>query len=246
VARVNASTLFHYFIHAVSLFPLAWLVWDSQTGGLTANPVQALAQRTGRYALTFLVASLACTPANAIFAFRAALKERRTLGMYAFFYAVLHVLTFAILDYNLVWKRIWPVVLEKRFILVGALAFVILAILALTSFQAWQKLLGRNWKRLHRLVYLAAPLAILHFAWAVKGNIFRLTGDIAVPLSYAALVVLLLALRLAPVRCRLVNWRGRFMRAIFGGWHCFAGKDFKPQRHKERKVDYSQINENHR
>jgi len=107
-------------------------------------------------------------------------------------------------------------VLEKRFILVGALSFLLLIPLAITSFDVWVKRLRKNWKRLHRLVYLIAPLVILHFGWARKGDFLRLQGDVLQPLVYGAMLVLLLALRLPPLRKATVSFRNRILARRVG------------------------------
>jgi sulfoxide reductase heme-binding subunit YedZ len=125
---------------------------------------------------------------------------RRSLGLYAFFYACLHLLTFVGLDYGFDARLIWDAVVEKRFVLVGFSAFLLLLPLAITSTRGWQRRLGRRWTRLHRLVYLAAPLAVVHFVWLVKSDIRR-------PLLFAAIVAALLALRLPPVRRAIARLR---------------------------------------
>jgi sulfoxide reductase heme-binding subunit YedZ len=115
-------------------------------------------------------------------------------------YATIHMLVFVGLDYGLSWPLIRDAILEKRYILVGALSFLMLLPLAITSFKYWMKRLGRNWTRLHRLIYLVAPLVVLHYAWAKKGDLFHLRGDILRPLAYGLIVILLLLFRLPPVR----------------------------------------------
>jgi len=195
--KVNGWKL---LIHTVAWCLLGWLVVDYLTGNLTVNPIQAVTQRTGDYALYFLVASLACTPLNTFFGFRKALSLRRMLGLYAFLFAALHFGTFIGLDYGLDWRLLLDEVALKRYILVGLGTLTILTLLAITSFRWWMKRLGKNWKRLHRLVYLASILVIVHFAWAVKGDLLRLQGDIWQPLLFGAIVALLLIARIPAVR----------------------------------------------
>lgn len=185
--------------------PAVGLSWAWANGQLTANPIQAATQRTGFTALTLLALSLACTPANSLLGFRPALKWRRPLGLYAFLYAAAHLLLFSGVDYGFNWAFLQDEVLEKPFIIVGLVAFTILLALAATSFQGWMKRLGKNWKRLHRLVYIAAPLLILHFAWARKGNLATLSGDILQPLFFGLAVGALLLLRLPAVRKALAR-----------------------------------------
>ena len=175
------------------LIPLAWLVFDALMGNLTANPIQAVEQRTGRYALYLLVASLACTPIYVISGWSVPLRWRRPLGLYAFMYALIHFLTFLGLDYGFDLGLIWADVAGKRFIFVGAIAFLILLSLALTSTEGWQRRLKRTWIRLHRWVYAAGALVIVHYVWAVK-------ADIRTPLAWGAVIAVLLALRLPPVK----------------------------------------------
>lgn len=199
-------------VHLGACTPLLLLVFDLFAGRLSVNPIQDVEQRTGRAAILLLVLTLACTPLNTIFGWREAPKRRRALGLYAFMYAAFHMLVFVGLDYTLSWSLIWDAVLEKRYILVGALTFLILLPMAITSFKYWMKRLGKNWKRLHRLIYLAAPLAVLHYAWAKKGDLFLLRGDIIRPLIYALIVILLLLLRLPPVRRQLSSIHRRAVK----------------------------------
>ncbi|MFA5873373.1 MAG: ferric reductase-like transmembrane domain-containing protein [Anaerolineales bacterium] len=114
--------------------------------------------------------------------------------------ASLHVLTFAGLDYGFNLQLIGSIILKKPYAIVGLATFILLLPLAVTSFRSWMKKLGRKWTNLHRLVYLAGVLDILHYAWAKKGNLFILSGDILQPLLWGLLLLLLLALRLTPVR----------------------------------------------
>ncbi len=186
--------------HLGALLPLAALLWDWQHDGLTVNPIQEITFRTGKTALVLLVLALACTPLNSALGVKQALPLRRPLGLYAFGYACLHVLTFTVLDYGLDVELLWQELSQKRYVLVGFAAFLLLTPLALTSTRGWMRRLGRRWKRLHRLVYLAALLVIVHFVWLVK-------ADHREPLTYGAIVVGLLALRLPPVRRALARMR---------------------------------------
>src|SRR6185436_6885113 len=147
-------------IHIYAWSELVILIFDFLNHNLTANPIQALEQRTGRHAITLLVLSLACTPLNNIFGWRELLKRRRALGLYAFLYATIHVIIFIDLDYGLAWSLIIQTVFEKPYIVVGMLAFLMLIPLAFTSFDIWKKRLGKKWKRLHQIIYLIAPILI--------------------------------------------------------------------------------------
>ncbi|HET9913998.1 MAG TPA: protein-methionine-sulfoxide reductase heme-binding subunit MsrQ [Anaerolineales bacterium] len=198
-------------IHIYAWSGLVRLIIDAFTGNLTANPIQALEQRTGRHAITLLVLSLACTPLNSLFGWRELLKRRRTLGLYAFLYATLHVIIFVDLDYGLAWSLIIQNILEKQYIVFGALTFLLLIPLAFTSFDIWKKRLGKNWKRLHQLVYFIAPIAVLHYALGKKGDFFGLQGEIIRPLIYAVIVILLLVMRIPPVRKALASLRDRIL-----------------------------------
>jgi len=189
-------------VHGGSLAPFAVLVWDALNNNLTANPIQAATLRTGKLALIWLILSLACTPVHILFGFKEALKVRRTLGLYAFFYVSLHFLIFTGLDYAFNWGLLKDAIFEKRYALVGFAAFMILLPMAVTSFRWWMRKLGKNWKRLHKLVYLAGILAIIHYVWEVK-------TDIRVPLLYGALVLVLLIIRLPVIKKKATNFRFR-------------------------------------
>jgi sulfoxide reductase heme-binding subunit YedZ len=192
--------------HLGALAPLAVMIWDGFHNGLTYNPIQSLTFRTGKTALVLLVLSLACTPLNSVFGFRQAIKLRRPLGVYAFFYALGHFCIF-LFDYMFDPQLLFDAVFLKRYALVGFAAFLILLPLALTSTKGWQRRLGKNWRRLHNLVYVAACLVIIHFVWLVK-------ADIRQPLAFGAVVAALLALRLPPVKraARMLAERAAFSR----------------------------------
>jgi methionine sulfoxide reductase heme-binding subunit len=191
-----------------ALIPLTWLGWDLVQGNLSVNPIDDIIDRTGKGALVMLFLSLACTPANILFGFSRALTVRKTLGLYAFFYASFHFLNFVGLDYGFNLSLIFgDALLEKRYILVGLAALIILIPLAITSTSGWIKRLGRNWKRLHQLVYLAGVLAVLHFLWLAKA------AERWEPLTYGVILTLLLVVRVPPVRRFFVSLRQRRMPA---------------------------------
>lgn len=166
-------------------------------------------QRTGRHALTLLALSLACTPLNTLFGWREPLKRRRALGLYAFMYAAIHVIIFVDLDYGLAWSLILQTVLQKSYIIYGMTVFLLLVPIAATSFDIWKVRLGKNWKRLHQIVYFAIPLAALHYALSKKGDIFHLQGDIVRPFIYGLVILILLILRLPHVRKFFASLRNR-------------------------------------
>ncbi|MFC2060538.1 sulfite oxidase heme-binding subunit YedZ [Chloroflexota bacterium] len=180
-------------MHIAALLPLAVLVWDFTQGNLTANPIREVQLRTGASAINLLMLSLACTPINIITGFRPALLLRRPLGIYAFFYALLHFTNFIGIDYGLNFTLIREDLFEKRYAMVGFASFTLLLPLVITSTKRLRQRLGKKWQRLHRLVYLAATLAVVHYIWQTK-------ADISLPLIYGGVLVILLAIRLAVVR----------------------------------------------
>jgi len=205
--RLAGLDLGRWLVHAAAILPAFWVLAALVGGEQFVNPYQAVEQRTGRVALILLMLSLACSPANLVFGWRQALRHRRTLGLYAFAYAAVHLLVLVALDYGFALRLLRADLSGKPFIWIGAASLLILAALAATSFPAWKKRLGRNWKRLHRLAYLAALLVIIHFFWARKGNLATLSGDVLLPLSYGLGVMALLLLRLPVIR-RWVAARG--------------------------------------
>jgi len=191
--------------HVGALLPLGILAWDYAQNQLTANPIREITIRTGRSAIVLLLLSLACTPIYSLSGFQPVRRLRRPLGLYAFLYAGLHGLTFVGLDYGFDLVLIGQELLQKRFVQVGVLAFLILVPLAITSTRGWVARLGKNWKRLHRLVYLAALLAGVHFMWVVKANT-------RVPLLYGAALAVLLVARIPAVQNAVRGWRGGLRR----------------------------------
>ncbi len=193
--RVHSLSL---LVHIGALLPLALLAWQFSQGQLTANPIREIQLRTGRYALTLLVLSLACTPVYNIFGFRPAQQMRRNLGLYAFGYASLHLLNFVGLDYGFNFTFVRDGIADKPFALVGLAAFLILLPLAVTSTSGWIKRLGKNWRRLHRLLYPAVLLAEVHFLWLAKSK-----ADLQRPLLYGAVIIFLLTLRIPIIRNKI-------------------------------------------
>jgi sulfoxide reductase heme-binding subunit YedZ len=208
--KTSRFTPLQILVHFAGWLPLGLLVFDFLTDNLTANPIQAIEQRTGLNAITFLLLSLACTPVASVFGWKELTQRRKALGNYGFLYAALHVTTFFILDYGLNLAAVWRDVGTKSFIIIGALSFLLLLPLAVTSFNYWMKRLGKNWKRLHRLAYIISPLVVVHFFMAKKGDLLNLSGDILQPLAYGAVALILLLLRLAPVKKPLIALRQKF------------------------------------
>jgi methionine sulfoxide reductase heme-binding subunit len=172
------------------LVPLAYIVWRATQGVLSANPIAEVENALGLTALIFLVASLACTPARRLFGWTWPPRIRRELGLFAFFYASLHFLTYLLLDQFLDFEAIVLDIAQRPFITVGFAALVLMVPLALTSTTESIRRLGyQRWVRLHRLVYLAGALAVLHFIWRVKIDVHQ-------PLTYAFILGALLTVRL--------------------------------------------------
>lgn len=177
----------------LALAPAALLLTRVLGNRLGANPVEELTLELGQWALRFLLLTLAATPLRRLTGWTVLLRHRRLLGLTAAGYALLHVLVYAVLDQGLMWSQILRDVLKRPFITAGMAAFLLLLPLAATSFDAAIRRIGpRRWQALHRLVYVATALALLHFWWKVK-------VDTAEPAIYLAVFALLLAARwLAP------------------------------------------------
>ena len=216
MTRKSSVTILRVAVHIGGWTPLAVLVIDFLTNNLTVNPIQAAEQRTGLYALTFVLLALVCTPGAAFFGWRELIQRRKALGNYGFMYAAIHMLTFFGIDYGFDLDAVYRDMWNKWYIFLGAAAFLMLASLAFTSFTYWQKRLGKNWKRLHRLIYFIAPLAVLHFVLVVKGDVTRLAGDISQPLLYGAIAAILLAVRIRPVKTALIGLRYQVEGALRG------------------------------
>lgn len=176
-------------IFLLCLLPLGRLAWLGFHDGLGANPIEFVTHSTGTWTLSFLLITLAVTPARRLFDWAALQRYRRMLGLYAFFYAVLHFLTYLWLDQFFDWHAILKDIAKRPFITVGFSALVLLLPLAATSTNAMMRRLGRRWQQLHRLVYAIAALGVIHYLWLVK-------KDLTQPLIYAAVLALLLGLRL--------------------------------------------------
>lgn len=181
------------------LVPLGQLAWGAYNDALGANPIEVVTRSLGTWTLNFLLITLAVTPARQFTGLHWLIRLRRMLGLYAFFYASLHFMTYLWLDQFFDWMAIAKDVLKRPFITVGFTAFVLLVPLVATSTNAMVKRLGgRRWTQLHRTIYAIAILGVLHYWWLVK-------KDITDPLLYAVLLGLLLgwrAMRLARERRR--------------------------------------------
>ncbi len=201
-------------MHIYAWSALVLILFDAVTGNLSANPIQELEQRTGRHAITLLILSLACTPLNNLFGWRELIKRRRALGLYAFMYATIHIIIFVNLDYGFAWSLIIQTIVEKPYILLGLLGFLMLIPLAATSFDEWKRRLGKNWKRIHKTIYFIVPVLLLHYALGKKGDFFVLQGDIIRPLVYSVIAGILLLMRIPRVRRSLADLPSR-IRLLF-------------------------------
>jgi methionine sulfoxide reductase heme-binding subunit len=178
--------------HLAGIVPLVVITTNYMSGNL-AIPVRYIILRTGTIGLIFLVASLACTPVRILFGWQGAIQIRRALGLYGFLYSAIHLWAYLVLENTLYFDLIWRDLGERRAMLIGLVAFLLLIPLALTSTRGWQRRLGKRWRTLHRLVYLALPLSVWHYLWLDR-------DFITVPLIYAVIVGILLVVRLPLIR----------------------------------------------
>jgi len=184
-------------VFLVCLFPFGQLLYYGFTHDLTANPIEFITRFTGSWALIFLLASLSITPLRKIAGWNDLIKFRRMLGLFAFFYALLHFSTFIVLDHFFDFERIVKDIYKRPYVTAGFTAFLLLIPLAATSTAAMIRRLRKRWQQLHRLVYVAAIAGVIHFYWLVKADIRR-------PVQYGAVLALLLG-------CRLVmTWAPRW------------------------------------
>jgi sulfoxide reductase heme-binding subunit YedZ len=177
----------------VGLIPFGQLAYRAYSGDLGANPIDTITRFTGSWALLILLATLSVTPLRKLTGWNGLIKLRRTLGLYAFFYASLHFLTFVGLDHFFDFTRIGKDIVKRPYVTAGFTAFVIMIPLAVTSSAGMIRRLGKRWQQLHRLVYVAALAGVIHFYWLVKSDIRR-------PAQYGAVLTLLLGYRL------MVKW----------------------------------------
>ena len=179
-------------LFAAALLPFAWLLYGAITNNLGANPAEHLIRATGDWTLRFLCITLAVTPLRVITGMPALARFRRMLGLFVYFYVVVHLLSYSWFDMGFDVADIAKDIAKRPFILVGFSGFVLLTPLAATSFNRAVKALGaKRWQTLHKLVYLIAGLAILHFFWMRAGK--RNFAEVAV---YAAIMAVLLGWRL--------------------------------------------------
>ena len=187
-------------VFALCLAPFGYLLWLAASANLGVNPIETITLFSGRWTLRFLLLTLAVTPVRRLFHWNRIIPFRRMLGLFAFFYACLHLSTYVILDQFFDWRTIVEDVTKRPFIMAGMGAFALLTPLAATSTQASIRRLGRRWATLHMLVYPAAVLAVIHFIWKVK-------SDLRSPTRYAVILGVLLAFRLGWAGWRRLNKR---------------------------------------
>ena len=181
------------------LIPLGQLLYNAWTDNLSANPIEFITHFTGDWTLIFLLASLSVTPLRQISGWNELIKYRRMLGLYAFFYVVLHFATYMVLDHFFDFPAIVKDVMKRPYVTAGFTGFVLMIPLAITSTAGMIRRLGKRWQQLHRFVYVVGIAGVIHFYWLVKADIRR-------PVQYGAVLALLLGYRL------VVKW----MPALWG------------------------------
>ncbi|HUO60312.1 MAG TPA: protein-methionine-sulfoxide reductase heme-binding subunit MsrQ [Candidatus Acidoferrales bacterium] len=186
--KIKRNTVLKPIVFLACLLPLLSLVYAGFTAHLGADPVMRVTHVTGGWTLKLLLVSLAITPLRRITGVTWLIQYRRMIGLFSFFYACLHLLTYLVLDQSLNPGRIVHDIGKRPFVTVGFAAWALLVPLAITSTQSAIRRLGKKWQSLHRIVYLAAAFGVLHFYWLVK-------KDVSEPLSYAAVLAILLGYR---------------------------------------------------
>ena len=189
---------FKPFVFILCLWPLGIIILDIYYNNLGAEPVKKIMNHFGEWTLIFICLTLSMSPLKRITNLSFWIKFRRMLGLFVFFYATVHLLTYVGLDYRFDWDPIINDVLKKKYIFIGFSAWILLIPLAITSSQKMIKILGRNWKNLHRLVYVIAVFGSLHYIWLSKTIFFK-------PLIYTLIIVVLLALRIK-IKKRAINY----------------------------------------
>lgn len=177
-------------VFLLALIPFMYLIAIAAGGRLGVNPIETVTLFTGRWTLRLLLITLAVTPVRRLTGWNAIIQVRRTVGLFAFFYATIHLSTYIVLDQFFDWSTIVEDVTKRPFIMAGMSAFLLLVPLAITSTRGWIRRLGRRWARLHMLIYPAAVLAVIHFIWKVK-------SDLRSPTRYALALAVLLGFRAA-------------------------------------------------
>lgn len=187
-------------VFVACLLPLAWLLWDTLHDSLGTDPVAQLEHRTGIWALRLLLLTLSITPFRRVTGWHKAIRYRRMLGLFVFFYVTVHLLIYTFIDLEAYWSDLFKEIVKRPYITVGFTAWLLLIPLAITSTQKMMRRLGRRWQKLHRLVYIIALLGVLHFLWLVK-------ADHREPLMYLGLLTGLMLWRVP-----WTAWAARFRR----------------------------------
>jgi len=164
------------------------MIWAGFHGGLGANPIEKITHLTGDWSLRFLLITLTVTPLRKLFGWKKLIRIRRMLGLFAFFYVCLHFITYLVFDHFFDFHEIVKDIVKRPYITVGFTGFVLLIPLAITSTNKMMKRLGKNWQRLHQLIYVIAVCGILHYLWLVKADVLK-------PNIYAGILILLLSIR---------------------------------------------------
>lgn len=185
-------------IHLVCLTPAMWVFWQASINQLGADPVKALLHFYGKGAIHCLLATLLISPLQRQFRLPIFMQNRRLLGLYSFFYAVLHLLVYLWFELQWEWQTLLEDILQRPYITVGMFAWVVLLLLAVTSLHAIRKAMGRAWLKLHAWVYPATAAAVIHYYWAEKFSL-------GLPIVYLIATAILLAMR----KKRLLLWLRR-------------------------------------
>ena len=200
LSKKTQQRILKLITHIGALIPLALLIWDYNLEQFGADPIREVTLRTGKAAITLLVLSLAITPFKIWFGWKQIVPLRRLLGLYTFLYVALHLTIFLWLDYLLDPQLIVEALFAKRYALIGFAAFLIMLPLALTSTRAAMRQMGKKWKSLHKWVYLAGVLAVLHYLLLVKNSYTE-------PLIFAVVLTVLLLTRVKPIKLTIIQWR---------------------------------------
>ena len=176
-------------IFILSLIPFLVIISKIYFNQLGPEPVKEITHHTGEWTLIFICLTLAMSPLKRFTNLVIWIKFRRMLGLFVFFYATIHLITYVVIDYRLDWQQIFNDVLKKKYIFIGFSAWLLLIPLAITSSQKMMKLLKHNWKKLHKLVYVIAIFGSLHYIWLSKSIFFK-------PLIFMIIILVLLALRI--------------------------------------------------
>ena len=194
--------LLRLFTYLIGFTPTVWLVWRFLTDRLGANPIEETLHRLGDVSLIFLLVTLSITPLRSATGWNDLIKVRRPLGLFGFYYLTLHFLTYAVLDQTLDLEFIFEDVLERPYISIGFTAWILLIPLAVTSTKGWIRRLGKRWKKLHKLAYLATIMGVVHFYWQVKADTYW-------PTLAALLIIVLMVYRIRTLRPWVGSQLGR-------------------------------------